>query len=223
MTIFRMWVVDEYPFDDMWEQDFVMCYILVALNILITAVIFMNLMIALLSDSFQRIYDNAYAVALLQQAESIMGLEHFTLNVDSKLKFADWLDKDGRTKENKFDGGNPLQESYDDDASDDEEDDGYGDMKKASVRSVEILEEIKEKFIYEEEHGEELNISDSSRPKSAKNNTRTDVVSMNAKINTLTVQMNSLSRDYNKQNLNMQKIADQLSFISSRLRNTENK
>merc|ERR1712178_77667 len=84
MTIFRMWVVDEYPFEDMYAQDFIMCYLLVALNILITAVIFMNLMIALLSDSFQRIYDNAYAVALLQQAESIMNLEHFTLDVGSK-------------------------------------------------------------------------------------------------------------------------------------------
>merc|ERR1739848_373229 len=107
-----MWVVDEYPFDDMWTQDFVMCYILVFLNILVTAVIFMNLMIALLSDSFQRIYDNAHAVAIRQQAETIMNLEHFSLSPGSRLKFASLLDLDSRTNVLGV-GGNPLVESYD--------------------------------------------------------------------------------------------------------------
>merc|ERR1711884_724764 len=106
-----------------------MCYILVTLNILITAVVFMSLMIALLSDSFQRIYDNAYAVALLQQAESIMNMEHYTLDVGKRQEFCRWLARDSRLVENAEDGGggNPLRETYDDDGDEDDEEDRYGD------------------------------------------------------------------------------------------------
>ena len=220
MTTFRMWVVDEYPFDGMWEQDFVMSYILVTFNILVTAVIFMNLMIALLSDSFQRIFDNAYAVALLQQAESIMNHEHYTMDVNEKFVFASFLDTDSRT-DKMGQGGNPLQESYDDDG-DEDEDDQYGDMKKASVRSVEILEEIKEHFHGDDHHDQSYSslVSKPGRPKSGGTRTgpNSDNVVLSAKINTLTLQLNTLAKDYNEQKTDMRKILDQLNFITSKLK-----
>lgn len=90
-TVFRMFVVDDYPFDEMHSHDFVMTYLFVGMNFLICAIIFMNLMIALLSDSFQRIYDNAHSVALLQQADSIMGMELYNLDKDKLLEFAELL------------------------------------------------------------------------------------------------------------------------------------
>ena len=41
-------------------------------------------------------------------------------------------------------GGNPFVDNWDED--DDEEEDQYGDMKKASVRTLELMEEIADGF-----------------------------------------------------------------------------
>ena len=49
------------------DIDELMTVILVVTFLLIAAVIGLNLFIALLSDTFQRVYDNAQANALLQQ------------------------------------------------------------------------------------------------------------------------------------------------------------
>ena len=43
-TVFRMFVVDDYPFDEMHAHDYVMSYIFVGVNFLVCAIIFMNLM-----------------------------------------------------------------------------------------------------------------------------------------------------------------------------------
>lgn len=49
------------------EIDEAMAAILVITFLLFLAVVGLNLFIALLSDTFQRVYDNAQAIALLQQ------------------------------------------------------------------------------------------------------------------------------------------------------------
>jgi hypothetical protein len=49
--------------------------LLVAYWILISSVILLNLFIALMSDTFQRVYDNAVGVAALEKAEIIAELE----------------------------------------------------------------------------------------------------------------------------------------------------
>lgn len=51
----------------MREIDEAMAAILVITFLLFLAVVGLNLFIALLSDTFQRVYDNAQAIALLQQ------------------------------------------------------------------------------------------------------------------------------------------------------------
>ena len=48
---------------------------LVAYWILVSSVILLNLFIALMSDTFQRVYDNAVGVAALEKAEIIAELE----------------------------------------------------------------------------------------------------------------------------------------------------
>ena len=56
VTTFRMILVDDYPFSEMYEKDPVMTVILVFSHLFISAICFINLMVALLSDSFQRVY-----------------------------------------------------------------------------------------------------------------------------------------------------------------------
>ena len=58
----------------MREIDEFMTAVLVIWFLIITAVVGLNLFIALLSDTFQRVYDNAQANALLEQVCSWCGL-----------------------------------------------------------------------------------------------------------------------------------------------------
>ena len=55
----------------MRDLDEVMAAILVTTVLLFLAVVALNLFIALLSDTFQRVYDNAQANSLLEQVSKI--------------------------------------------------------------------------------------------------------------------------------------------------------
>ncbi len=57
----------------MRDIDELMTVILVITFLIITGVVGLNLFIALLSDTFQRVYDNAQANALLQQVCTLGG------------------------------------------------------------------------------------------------------------------------------------------------------
>lgn len=140
-TTFRLILVDEYPLDDMVERDEGMTYILVGFHFLMSSIIAINLMIALLSDSFQRVYDNAQAVAIYSQAQAIQDLENYGMTSQEKFEFIDKLSK------SLVDGGlgNPIEEDYDDDG-DFEDEDKFGETKKASVKAVELLSDIREKM-----------------------------------------------------------------------------
>lgn len=52
------------------DIDELMAFLLVVTFLLIAGVVGLNLFIALLSDTFQRVYDNAQANAFLQQVHS---------------------------------------------------------------------------------------------------------------------------------------------------------
>ena len=73
--LYRVSLVDEYPFDAMTNVDEAMTIILVGLYLWVTAVVGLNLFIALLSYTFQRVYDNATANAQLQRSEIILDLD----------------------------------------------------------------------------------------------------------------------------------------------------
>jgi hypothetical protein len=74
-SLFRITLVDEYAYDAMHNEDEIMAYILVGSFLALSAVVGLNLLIALMSDTFQRVYDNAKANAIMQQASIILSLE----------------------------------------------------------------------------------------------------------------------------------------------------
>ncbi|XP_071807122.1 uncharacterized protein [Asterias amurensis] len=74
-SLFRITLVDDYEYDEMHKCDTVMAYILVSTFLFLSALLCINLLIALLSDTFQRVYDNANSNAAMQQASIILGIE----------------------------------------------------------------------------------------------------------------------------------------------------
>lgn len=65
----------DFPFDDLLSEDPFMARILCSTFIISTAIIVVNLLIALLSDTFTRLYSNAVANAVMQRAQSILQME----------------------------------------------------------------------------------------------------------------------------------------------------
>ncbi|XP_063309058.1 transient receptor potential cation channel subfamily A member 1-like [Pelobates fuscus] len=126
-TIFRITLVDDYNFEDMYDVDPVMAYILCGTFLGVSAILCINLLIALLADTFQRVYDNATANAAMQQASTLLQMEE-NLNKKNKAKF----DKHIQTN------CAPLTLFYDDDLTVDQDD----DLKKVTIQIKEELGEL---------------------------------------------------------------------------------
>ena len=65
----------DFPFDDLVSKDPFMARILCGSFIITTAIIVVNLLIALLSDTFTRFYSNAVENAVMQRAKTILQME----------------------------------------------------------------------------------------------------------------------------------------------------
>ncbi|XP_068094119.1 transient receptor potential channel pyrexia-like isoform X4 [Hyperolius riggenbachi] len=126
-TIFRITLVDDYNFSDMYKVDPVMAYILCGMFLGISSILCINLLIALLADSFQRVYDNATANAVMQQATTLLQMED---NLSKKTK--DRLEKHIHTV------CAPLSLFYDDDLTIEQDD----DLKKVTIQIKEELGEL---------------------------------------------------------------------------------
>ena len=74
-NVFRMTVVDQYNFRGLAAQDATMAKLLCGTYIALSAVIILNILIALLSHTFQRVYDNAKSNAVMLRAKIILNLE----------------------------------------------------------------------------------------------------------------------------------------------------
>ena len=74
-TIIRFPLVDNYGFDRLDKVAPIMARVLCGSFLIIAAIILMNLYIALLSNTFQRVYDNARATAAMQRARLLQDLE----------------------------------------------------------------------------------------------------------------------------------------------------
>ena len=74
-TLFRMTLIDDYPYKAMRSEDELMALILVGSFLFITAVTGINLFIALLSNTFQRVYDNTLANAEMQRTQLMLQLK----------------------------------------------------------------------------------------------------------------------------------------------------
>ncbi|KAM8966809.1 uncharacterized protein RCH25_025436 [Pelodytes ibericus] len=141
-TIFRITLVDDYNFADMYSVDPVMAYILCGTFLGVSAILCINLLIALLADTFQRVYDNATANAVMQQASTLLQIEE-NLSKKSKAKFSKHIQTTC----------SPLTLFYDDDLTVDQDD----DLKKVTIQIKEELGElmhiVKEKKLKSELQG----------------------------------------------------------------------
>lgn len=91
-SMFRMTVVDEYNYDGLASADSLMSKVLCGTYIAFSAIICLNLFIALMSDTFQRVYDNVKANAVMQQASTIVNLES-NLAAAKRRRFTNFIYK----------------------------------------------------------------------------------------------------------------------------------
>lgn len=130
--VFLMTLVDEYERDDIMKQDKVMAQILVGTYLAIASVVCVNLYIALMSQTFTRIYQNAKATAFMQQAKHLLKIEE---NLGRKQK---------RQAKNFMNTECSPQVIYDNGKSDDDSDDGN---KLMIYRMFQSVNEIKDKVL----------------------------------------------------------------------------
>ena len=108
--LYRLILVDEWPYDAMMETNKVVTYILVGSYLMFCAILLLNLFIALLSDTFQRIYDNANSNAVMQRA--IYLKEHLhEFNDEEKIELSKYFERKC----------SPLREDWDDDSPETEQ------------------------------------------------------------------------------------------------------
>lgn len=128
-SMFRMTVVDEYNYDGLSKAEPIMSKILCGTYIAFSAIICLNLFIALMSDTFQRVYDNVKANSVMQQASTITNLEN-SLSVMKRRNFANFIHSRCC----------PDELYYDDDIVDDEE----SDLKRMTHQIKDSLDEVHE-------------------------------------------------------------------------------
>ena len=74
-SVWQLTVVGNYPWDSLLVVDRLMAQILCGSYLAVSAIVMLNLFIALMSDTFQRVYDNAKANAAMQRASTILNME----------------------------------------------------------------------------------------------------------------------------------------------------
>ncbi|KAH9499868.1 hypothetical protein Btru_076794 [Bulinus truncatus] len=118
-STFRLTLVDDYDYENMQKIDSIMADLLLGTWFMLSAILCLNLFIALLSDTFQRVYDNAHANAVMQRAIFLINIWE-GLKTARKKQFLDYI----------AECCNPLQDEYDDDMTQVGED----DIKKITVQ-----------------------------------------------------------------------------------------
>lgn len=74
-SVWQITVVGNFPWDSLLAVDRLMAQLLCGTYLAISAIVLLNLFISMMSDTFQRVYDNANANAAMQQAATIISLE----------------------------------------------------------------------------------------------------------------------------------------------------
>ncbi|XP_078610224.1 uncharacterized protein LOC144881203 isoform X4 [Branchiostoma floridae x Branchiostoma japonicum] len=148
-TMFRLTLVDEYDYDGLHAEDEVFADLLLAMFFFVSAILCINLFIALLSDTFQRVYDNAVSNAIMQQAQTILGLEA-SMSKRKREKFKAMIHSQCA----------PLPEYYDDDMTSAEGD----DLQKITFQIMEEVEQMHEMMRMMYKPGDEGTSSDQPRP-----------------------------------------------------------
>ena len=93
-NIFSMMVVNDHNYDKLEAANPVMARLLCGAFIGIAAIITLNLLIALLSNTFERLYENAVENAVMQRAQTILLLQK-SLRKKQKKKYYDFIKNNG--------------------------------------------------------------------------------------------------------------------------------
>ena len=93
-NIFSMMVVNDHGYDDLEKANPVMARLLCGAFIGITAIVTLNLLIALLTNTFERLYENAVANAVMQRARTLLLLRK-SLRKKQKKKYYDFIKTNG--------------------------------------------------------------------------------------------------------------------------------
>ena len=93
-NLFSMVVVNDHDFDSLEKENATMARLLCGTYIGIMAIINLNLLIALLSDTFTRVYGNAVANSVMQRAKTILLLEK-SLRSKKKLEYQNFIKNNG--------------------------------------------------------------------------------------------------------------------------------
>lgn len=89
-NMFSMVVVMDYGFEELEESDEYMARFLCGTFIIIMAIVLVNVLIAMLSDTFTRVYGNAVANSIMQRAKTIITLER-SLRSSRKQRYYDHI------------------------------------------------------------------------------------------------------------------------------------
>ena len=84
--LLRMTMMDDFPFDEMTDEDKLVAQIVCGTYFAIVSVTCLNLYIALLSETFTRVFANATATAFLLQAQALVRVEN-RMGMDTKEKY----------------------------------------------------------------------------------------------------------------------------------------
>jgi len=131
--IYSVWlvtVVGEYDFNAIVSVDKLMAQILVGTFTALSGILLLNLFIALMSDTFQRVYDNAKANALMQMANSI-NTHQQNMGAKSNDRFRLFIQ--GKCA--------PEVLYYDDDDNQEE-----GELQKVTIQIKQVVDEIREEI-----------------------------------------------------------------------------
>jgi len=137
VSLYRLTLVDDYQFDEMTSYDVVMGYFLIISFSFLSAILCLNLLIALLSDTFMRVYDNARANAVMQQASLLLSFQ----DSEKKKRFQRYL------KEN----CNPEEQVYDDDVTDNDQQ----NLEKVTIQIKDQLDFLMDRLQIDKNFDEE--------------------------------------------------------------------
>jgi hypothetical protein len=129
-ALFSMIVVNDHDFEALQAVDATMARLLCGSFIAIMAIINLNILIALLSDTFTRVYGNAVANAVMQRAKTILYLEK-SLTKKKKRNYQEFIKNSGSPE--------TVQLQRDISANNDRDEQKAADQLKESVQEIHNL------------------------------------------------------------------------------------
>lgn len=172
-SMFRMTIVNEYNYDGLSRSKPIMAKVLCGTYIAASGVICLNLFIALMSATFQRVYDNVKANAVMQQASTILSLER-GMSVSKRRAFTNFI----------YTRCNPEEIYYDDDLS-------VGEEKDLQRMTHQIKEQVGHIYMH-------INEQDNERKRKG-NGSSNDVHKLREDLKKLEQQQRAFSSQFHSQ------------------------